>query len=140
MTATTVEPPLPETFDTLDPPVALVVEDDPEARAHLVKLLRGDGWSVREAPDTERGLWIARECVPDVVLLDLALPGMSGLDMLRIVKSWSDQPTRVVVVSFYSMLMRLPDLRIADATVQKPFTPRQVLDAARHQLVRSVKP
>jgi CheY-like chemotaxis protein len=67
--------------------------------------------------------------VPEVILLDLALPRMSGLEVLRELKStcWANQPTAVVVVSFYAMLMQLPDLRLADAHVQKPFAATDLL-------------
>jgi CheY-like chemotaxis protein len=129
-----------------DRPVALVIEDDPETRSRLAMVLRADGWSVREARDGESGVLLARECVPDVILLDLALPRMSGLDALRTLKSWPDQPTRVVVVSFYAMLMRLPDLQLAEGTVQKPFRRDELLSAVHHtaaprsQVPRSVSP
>ena len=103
-------------------PVALVIEDDPAARAQLTAILERAGWSVRQARDGEQGLLMAREHVPEVILLDLALPGTSGLEVLRELKSarWADQPTPVVVVSFFAGLLRLPDLRLADGLVQKP--------------------
>jgi CheY-like chemotaxis protein len=104
-----------------DRPVALVVDDDPDTRRRIALLLAGAGWSVRQARDGEQALLLAREHVPEVILLDLALPGVSGLEVLRTLKSWPDQPTRVVVVSFYAGLMRLADLRLADGAVRKPF-------------------
>jgi DNA-binding response OmpR family regulator len=129
--------------DQMDPPVALVVEDDPDTRARICAILVGDGWRVFQAPDGERGLMLAREHVPDVMLLDLALPRMSGLDVLHELRSpqWADQPTAVVVVSAFANLMRLPDLRLADATVQKPFAADELLAqvaAARVRHRRSV--
>jgi CheY-like chemotaxis protein len=110
-----------------DRPVALVVEDDPFTRNQLAELLRRAGWSVREARDGESGLLLARECVPDVILLDLALPRTSGLDVLRTIKAWTDQRAKVIVVSFYAMMLQHADLKLADATVQKPFQPDDVL-------------
>jgi two-component system OmpR family response regulator len=124
-----IEPPAPSVTET-DRNVALVVDDDPDTRLRIRAILRAAGWRVYEAADAERGLNLAREYVPDVILLDLALPRMSGLEMLRELKStrWADQPTPVVVVSAFAMLMRLHDLRLADATVQKPFASRELLD------------
>jgi two-component system, cell cycle response regulator DivK len=120
--------------DEGDRNVALVIEDDPDTRRWISLILRARGWRVFQAPDAERGLILAREHVPDVILLDLALPRMSGLEALREMKGerWADQPTPIVVVSAFAMLMRLPDLRLADATVQKPFALRDLLEAVDH--------
>jgi len=124
-----IEPPAPPVTES-DRKVALVVEDDPDTRLRIRAILRAEGWRVYQAADAERGLILARECVPDVILLDLALPRMSGLEMLRELKStrWADQPTPVVVVSAFAMLLRLPDLSLADATVQKPFASGDLLE------------
>jgi CheY-like chemotaxis protein len=112
-----------------DTPVALIVEDDPETREYATEILRSAGWSVLQTNRGEHALLLAREHVPEVILLDLALPQMSGLEVLRELKStrWANQPTAVVVVSFYAMLMQLPDLRLADAYVQKPFAAPDLL-------------
>ncbi len=113
--------PAPRPVAEADLPVALVVEDDPDTRRYIAMVLEDDGWTVRTASNGERAVLMAREHIPEIILLDLALPTMSGLDVLRTLKDWTDQPTRVVVVSAFAMLMRLPDLRLADAAVQKPF-------------------
>ena len=110
-----------------DRPVALVVDDDSDTLNFIAALLERDGWSVRKASNGEQALLMAREHVPEIILLDLALPTMSGLDVLRTLKSWTDQRTRVVVVSAFAMLMRLPDLRLADATVQKPIDAKELV-------------
>src|SRR5213080_2703366 len=85
----------------MDRRVALVVEDDADTRTLIVAILRGAGWRVLTAPDGERALMFAREHVPDVILLDLALPRMSGLEVLRELRGprWADQATTVVVAS-----------------------------------------
>ena len=129
MTLTTTDVPSGPVFDERDRPVALVIEDDPVTRERIAHALRAEGWLVRQARDGEKGLLLAREHVPEVILLDLALPRMSGLDVLRELKGarWLDQPTRIVVVSFFTMLLRLPDLRLADAVVQKPFATADML-------------
>src|SRR5207249_9414512 len=98
------EPLAPDTLPIAeaDRPVALVVDDDPDTRRHIKVLLEHDGWSVREARNGEQARLLGREHVPEVILLDLALPTISGLDVLRTLKTWGDQPTRVVVVSAFT--------------------------------------
>jgi CheY-like chemotaxis protein len=122
VTLTCVAPysPEPESERT----VALIIDDDADTRRTIVNILRVAGWRVLEARNGEHGLLMAREHVPDVILVDLALPKMSGLEVLRELKSprWDDQPTPVVVVSFFASLMRLSDLRRADGVVNKPFS------------------
>jgi CheY-like chemotaxis protein len=61
----------------------LVIEDDPWTRTVTTALLAGEGYAVIEAKNGEEGLARTAEHGPDVVLLDLALPTMSGLDVLR---------------------------------------------------------
>lgn len=136
MNSTSTYTPDPELVARLLPreadwPVALVVEDDPDTRARIARLLSSDGWRVVQASTGEQALLMAREHVPEVILLDLALPKLSGLEVLTRIKQWADQPTRVVVVSSFAMLMRLPHLQLADATVQKPFAAHELLEQVR---------
>jgi len=127
-----------------DRPVALVLEDDPDTRRRIRMHLQLDGWTVREASNGEQALLLAREHVPEVILLDLALPTISGLEVLRTLKGWTDQRTRVIVVSAYATLMQLTDLRLADAAVPKPFDPGELLTqvnrVARRQPAPPVMP
>lgn len=60
----------------------LVVDDEGNIRRMLRALLEGEGWSVEEAPTAEAALERVRQSTPEVILLDLALPGMSGLEAL----------------------------------------------------------
>jgi two-component system phosphate regulon response regulator PhoB len=118
----------PEPFvDEADRPVVLVVEDDPDTRALISYTLERGGWSVRQARDGEQALMLAREHIPEVIVLDLALPRVSGLGVLRALKSWKDQPTAVVVVSAFGSCTYLPVLVQADATIKKPFRPSDLL-------------
>jgi DNA-binding response OmpR family regulator len=78
---------------------------------------------------------MAREHVPDVVVLDLALPTLSGLGVLKALKSWEEQPTRVLVVSAFGSCAYLPLLRLADAIVRNPFRPSSLL----HEVNRLIR-
>ncbi len=61
----------------------LVIEDEAPLRQQLVDALRSAGWVVDEAPDGEEGLWMGEEYPVDVVVLDLGLPKLRGLEVLR---------------------------------------------------------
>ena len=78
--------PAPQLVAEADRPVALVVEDDPDTRQYIATLLEHDGWTVRTASTGERAVLMVREHIPEIILLDLALPAMSGLDVLRTLK------------------------------------------------------
>ena len=100
----------------------LVIEDDPWTRTITTALLAGEGFAVIEAKNGEEGLKRAREHMPDAVLLDLALPTKSGLEVLRELKSdISLMGIPVVVVSAYATLMNAQDARQTAGVVQKPF-------------------
>jgi DNA-binding response OmpR family regulator len=103
-------------------PTVLVVEDDPWTRTIVTALLASEGFAVLEASAGEQALRIARATLPDTVLLDLALPTKSGLDVLRELKD--DHATRgipVIVLSAYGSLMRDADVQLTEAVIDKPF-------------------
>lgn len=64
----------------------LIIEDDPEERLILRKELRKEGYIVYEAPTGEEGLKIFKEDKPDLVILDVMLPGIDGWEVLRRIK------------------------------------------------------
>ena len=100
----------------------LVIEDDPWTRTITTALLAGEGFGVVEAKNGEEGLAQARTHAPDAILLDLALPTKSGLEVLRELKS--DPTTHdipVIIVSAYGTLMNDEDAHHAAGVIQKPF-------------------
>ena len=121
-----------------DVKTVLVVEDDPWIRSLIADLLSSEGYNILQAPDGRVGLEVAQREDPDVILLDLAMPEKSGLDVLHDLKS--SKPTQdipVIVVSAYAMLMMGSDARRADGVSQKPFDLADLLAqvqqaAARH--------
>lgn len=76
----------------------LVVEDDPTARQVLSDLLERDGFGVRATPTAEKGLPLLSQAPFDLVILDLGLPGMTGHEMLRFMRS-AEHDTPVLVLS-----------------------------------------
>jgi DNA-binding response OmpR family regulator len=100
----------------------LVIEDDPWTRTITTALLAGEGFAVIEAKNGEEGLRLAEQAPPDVVLLDLALPTKSGLDVLRELKAGrATRDIPVIVVSAYGTLMNEQDAHQAAGVIQKPF-------------------
>lgn len=61
---------------------ALLVEDDDALREGLATALRAAGWQVDGAADGREGLYLAEETTPDVAVVDLGLPGLSGMDLI----------------------------------------------------------
>lgn len=65
------------------PPLVLVVEDDPDLGSLLEHVLSGDGYTVLLATDGQEGLYLYRELAPDVMILDVMMPRLSGFEILR---------------------------------------------------------
>ena len=104
-----------------DGPTILVVEDDDETRAALIRELTSRGYRIAEASDGHMALlrWERRR--PDIVLLDLGLPDMDGLDIVRRIRR--DATTPIVILSGrYEEREKVEALeRGADDYVTKPF-------------------
>ena len=102
-------------------PLVLVVEDDGETRAALVRELGGRGYRTEEAADGREAMarWEARR--PDVVLLDLGLPDVDGLDLVRRIRREATTPI-VILSGRYEEREKVAALeRGADDYVTKPF-------------------
>lgn len=69
---------------------ALVVEDAPEYRELITSLLETNGFEVVSAADGESGIELARSEQPDVVLLDIELAGIDGIEVCRRIRAFSD--------------------------------------------------
>ncbi len=115
------------------PSTVLIVEDDPHA-LELVRLyLVRDGHQVQTASDGLQGLRLAREVRPDLVVLDLMLPGLDGRELCRILRQESNMPI-VMLTARAEEDDRLAGLDLgADDYVTKPFSPREL--AARVKAV-----
>lgn len=115
----------------------LVVEDTPMSLRLLVTILSDAGYSVREAPNGELALWTATKRPPDLVLLDIRMPGMNGFDVCRCLKL--DPATASVPVIFLSALSGLEDKSEGFAVgavdfITKPFSDKEVLARVKTHL------
>jgi DNA-binding response OmpR family regulator len=114
----------------------LVVDDDTKT-VELVRLyLNRDGYRVFTAGDGNEALRLARENHPDLIVLDLMLPGISGLEVCRILREESDVPI-IMLTALTTDEDRLKGLDLgADDYVTKPFSPRELAARVRAVLRR----
>jgi two-component system KDP operon response regulator KdpE len=78
------------------PPVVLVIEDEKPVRRFLRACLDGEGFRMLEAETASEGLRLAAQHGPDLVLLDLGLPDLDGLELVRRLREWSQVPILVI--------------------------------------------
>jgi len=114
----------------------LVVDDDVKT-VELVKLyLNRDGYKVITAYDGVEALHLARESHPDLIVLDLMLPGMDGLEVCRTIREESDVPI-IMLTARTTDQDKLTGLSLgADDYVTKPFSPRELAARVRAVLRR----
>ena len=108
----------------------LVVEDHPTVREVLRTLLGMEDYEVAVAPNGEAGLALADILQPDVVVLDVMMPGLNGYEVCRAIKARAGD-TRIVMVTARTSEedQRLGRDAGADAYLRKPFSPLDILEA-----------
>ena len=115
----------------------LIVEDDPDTVKLVGLYLARDGHKVLTAADGIEGLRLAREARPDLVVLDLNLPGMDGMEVCRALREESVVPI-VMLTARVDEKDRLAGLDLgADDYVIKPFSPRELAARVRAVLRRT---
>jgi DNA-binding response OmpR family regulator len=118
------------------PRTVLVVDDEPTLRETLAEALAGEGLEVVTAADGREALERFRAREPDLVLLDLMLPGISGIEVCRILRRESNVPI-VMLTARDSEIDKVVGLELgADDYVTKPFSLRELLARVRAQLRR----
>ena len=115
----------------------LVVEDDPKTSDILRVYLEKDGYQVAAAYDGPAGVSQARELIPDLVVLDRMLPGLSGTEVCRILRQESNVPI-IMLTALSTLPDKLEGLELgADDYVGKPFSPSELVARVRAVLRRS---
>jgi CheY-like chemotaxis protein len=114
----------------------LIVEDHPTMREAMRLVLEGEGFDIDEASNGDQALAAVQEERPDLVLLDMSIPGVSGPDVLAAVKKDPDNSTvRVIVVTATGEEGRAAAMAGgADHYFTKPFSPIALLQAVEEVL------
>ena len=114
----------------------LVVDDAPEYLELLVPLLVREGYEVATATDGEAALTAARDEAPDVVVLDVMLPKLDGMEVCRRLRGFSDAYV-IMLTGRSDEVDRIVGLEVgADDYLTKPFSPRELLARVRAMLRR----
>jgi two-component system, OmpR family, response regulator MtrA len=115
----------------------LVVDDDPALSEMLSIVLRGEGFDTAVVSEGPRALPAVREMRPDVVLLDLMLPGMNGIDVCRAIRAESGVPIVMLTAKSDTVDVVLGLESGADDYVIKPFKPKELVARIRARLRRT---
>src|SRR4029079_17370480 len=123
--------------DSMSAGKILVVDDEPQIRRVMRVILAGENYEIVEARSGEAALLRFREYLPDLVLLDLNMPGMSGLETCRAIRETSEVPI-VVLTGRHEEEEKVEVLDAgADDYVTKPFGKQELLARIRAALRRS---
>ena len=115
----------------------LVVDDEPTQREMLAEALEAEGFTIVTAADGRAALAKFREARPDLILLDLMLPELSGIEVCRIIRAESGVPI-LMLTAKDSELDKVVGLELgADDYVTKPFSLRELIARVRAQFRRT---
>jgi two-component system response regulator MtrA len=114
----------------------LVVDDDPALAEMLTIVLRGEGFDTAVVADGSKAMPALRELKPDVVLLDLMLPGMNGIDVCKAIRAESGVPIVMLTAKSDTVDVVLGLESGADDYVVKPFKPKELVARVRTRLRR----
>ena len=117
-------------------PLVLVVDDDPRLREFIRVNLEMEGYAIREAENAEEGLAAIEDQAPDLVLLDIVMPGIDGWEMLRRVQERHGIGS-IPVIMFSGKADAAPEdaeARGVRGFIGKPFNPQQLIDQTKQLL------
>ena len=128
-------------------PRVLVADDDPDARHILSTYLTHYGYHVLAAADGDQVWEMAMDNGPDLALLDVVMPGLSGVELLERLETLESAPEVILLTAYATVAQAVEAMKLgAFDYLQKPFSPRQVLDvvgrawAARQQQLEKTAP
>lgn len=123
----------------------LIIDDDQDMCEEMAEILKNEGYYVNMIPDGSKGNILIQKYDYDVILLDLKLPGLSGLDILKSTKAKKTR-TKVLVLTGRPLLwggdeeshdsLEEEAIRLADAIINKPFNIETVLDKIKELILQ----
>jgi DNA-binding response OmpR family regulator len=124
-----------------NPASVLVVDDDPTVSDVVRRYLERAGYRVTLAADGEAAVSEHARVRPDLVILDLMLPGLDGLEVCRRIRQKSEQVPIIMLTALGEEMDRITGLQLgADDYVTKPFSPRELVLRAQSVLRRAQPP
>jgi DNA-binding response OmpR family regulator len=118
----------------------LIADDEPDLRRMLVAYLAAEGFETSVAADGKQALERARADRPDLIVLDVGMPGVDGFEVLRRIRADSDVPV-IMLTARSEEVDRVVGLTVgADDYVTKPFSPRELAARIKAVLRRGRRP
>ena len=118
-------------------PYIMVVDDDQEILQMLKRILELEGYGVAIAADGSSALALLEECKPDLVILDIMLPGLDGYQVLSLIRQHSDVPVIMLTARCEVTSLRKALALGADDYVRKPFRTRELVARIQAKLRRA---
>ena len=115
----------------------LVIDDEPQITRVLRAAISAQGYDVRTANDPEEGLQVLRDWTPDLVITDLMMPGMSGVELTRAIRAHATTPILILSVRDHERSKVEALDAGADDYVTKPFGIQELLARVRAHLRRA---
>ena len=116
----------------------VVIDDEVEICSLLKDLLTTEGYRVSTASDPVEGVWMVKKLQPDLVMLDLDMPKMSGVEVLRWIKKIHEPFVAIVMTGSDTPGSAKAAMRLGSfAHITKPFDLAQVKDLVKEALARS---
>jgi adenylate cyclase len=127
----------PSAYSRVTAPSVLVVDDNLDVRTYVSRILRREGYQVLTARNGQEGFDVAQERRPELIVTDLMMPGVSGLDMIRMIRT-SEQLKGTPIVLLTAKADETTRIEGAeggaDAYLSKPFNDRELLAEVRNLL------
>lgn len=119
----------------------LVIEDDPRIQRALERQFTTEGYHVHIASDGDQGLAACKSSRPSGVVLDLMLPGLSGREVCKELKTWSPATPVIILSAISDVADKVLLLELgADDYVTKPFSPRELMARVQAAIRRTKSP